>query len=77
MLYPQNYFKRSQDLSEVYHDAGQFVWGSTEAFLKEKKIFTKKSDIYILPNWRVVDINDKEDWKRAEILMKIIQKYNK
>ena len=36
---PGNYCKRSQDLKDVYHDAGQFYWGSQKTWLNEKIIF--------------------------------------
>jgi CMP-N-acetylneuraminic acid synthetase len=37
-----------------------------------------KKSIYVgipIPNWRVVDIDTPEDWKRAEILFKTLKKY--
>ena len=32
---------RSQDLVEAYHDAGQFYWGRTSAFIARKAIFSE------------------------------------
>lgn len=59
---------RSQDLEPAYHDAGQFYWGRTGAFLEEVETFSDSSVPVILPNWRVVDIDTEEDWERAEFL---------
>ena len=37
MIDSKNYKKRSQDLKEVYHDAGQFYWGSCNGWIKKKR----------------------------------------
>jgi N-acylneuraminate cytidylyltransferase len=60
--------KRSQDLDEAYHDAGQFYWGTRDAFIKEKKMFSPDSDPVIIPRYFVQDIDTREDWKRAELM---------
>ena len=41
-LINNNYKKRSQDLSKIYHDAGQFYWGRKQTWLNDKIIFNKK-----------------------------------
>ena len=71
MVNKKNYSKRSQDLKDTYHDAGQFYWGSYKSWLNEKLIFTNKSSIYLLPRLRVQDIDNIEDWKIAEKLYKL------
>ena len=48
MYYPENYFSRSQDLEESYHDAGQFYWGTANAFLDQKNLFSDTSIPIIL-----------------------------
>jgi len=68
MFQPEMFEKRSQDLEEAYHDAGQFYWGRSSAWLEEKKIFSTLSIPYILPRHRVQDIDTLEDWKRAELM---------
>jgi N-acylneuraminate cytidylyltransferase len=72
-LYPENIFKRSQDLEEAYHDAGQFYWGRAKAFLKDKIIFSSDSIPIILPRYLVQDIDTLEDWKRAEMMYAALQ----
>lgn len=65
--------KRSQDLEEAYHDAGQFYWGRTEAFLQGAAVFSRLAIPIILPRYRVQDIDTPEDWIRAELLHRVIQ----
>lgn len=65
---PQNMYKRSQDLDECYHDAGQFYWGRTEAWLGDQPTFAETSIPVVLPRSRVQDIDTPEDWQRAELM---------
>ena len=74
MFYPEYLETRSQDLEESYHDAGQFYWGKVEAFKQQKPLFSKSATLYILPRYLVQDIDTLEDWKKAELMHKIIQK---
>ena len=60
--------KRSQDLEEAYHDAGQFYWGRTGDYLSSKGIFSEHSLPVILPRHLVQDIDTPEDWHRAELM---------
>jgi pseudaminic acid cytidylyltransferase len=62
---------RTQDLELTYHDAGQFYWGKSNAWLEHKKMHSDGVGMPI-ENWRVVDIDNLEDWKRAEILSEVI-----
>jgi len=68
MFQPEMFEKRSQDLEEAYHDAGQFYWGTKEAWLKNSPLFSDKTSPYILPRYRVQDIDTEEDWIRAELI---------
>ena len=61
---------RTQDLEELYHDAGQFYWGKRDAWVAGKKMHTDGIGVIINPN-QVVDIDTEEDWKRAELFKKI------
>ena len=64
---------RSQDLEEAYHDAGQFYWGRTQAWLDRLSVFHAHSIPIILPRYRVQDIDTEEDWIRAEFLHRALQ----
>ena len=73
MFFPEHFSTRSQDLPEAMHDAGQFYWGRTQAWLDRIGVSEKTSTIVRLPRWRVQDIDTIEDWKRAEILWQLLQ----
>lgn len=67
---PEDIPKRSQDLEEAYHDAGQFYWGRSAAFLSGKNTFSEYSIPIVLPRFLVQDIDTFEDWQRAELMFK-------
>ncbi len=70
MYYPEYYDTRSQDLPEAYHDAGQFYWGQTDAFINDLSVFSDHSIPVILPRYLVQDIDTCEDWLNAELMYK-------
>ena len=74
MFFPEHFSKRSQDLPETLHDAGQFYWGQTEAWLSDKPLFGPRSGPLIIPRWRVQDIDTPDDWVRAEALFQALNK---
>jgi len=76
-FYPEHRFTRSQDLQEAFHDAGQFYWGRTEAFLGDKDTVSENSRAYLLPRYRVHDIDTLEDWERAEMMFAALSFQNK
>jgi N-acylneuraminate cytidylyltransferase len=67
-VWPDNIPMRSQDLEPLFHDAGQFYWGQTSAFAAMLPLFAPHSRAFILPRHRVQDIDDEDDWARAEWL---------
>lgn len=73
MFYPEHFNTRSQDLEEAYHDAGQFYWGTSHAWLEQRAIFAAHSSALLLPSSRVQDIDTPEDWQRAEMMHKVMQ----
>lgn len=72
MFFPEHFATRSQDLPVSLHDAGQFYWGRTKAWLENKRIFDQYSKPIMIPRWRVQDIDTQDDWERSEILAPII-----
>jgi pseudaminic acid cytidylyltransferase len=68
MFQPEHFNTRSQDLPEAWHDAGQFYWGTANAWLSHTPIFGACSSAVQIPRWRVQDIDTPEDWKRAELM---------
>lgn len=74
MFDPSQFQKRSQDLTEAYHDAGQFYWGTRNAWLSGTPIFGINSVPVFLPRYRVQDIDNTEDWNQAELMMEVLSK---
>ncbi|TCB32286.1 pseudaminic acid cytidylyltransferase [Acinetobacter sp. ANC 4910] len=68
MFNPENFNIRSQDLEEAWHDAGQFYWGTAQAWLDKFPVFSSNSRIVELPRTHVQDIDTLEDWQLAELL---------
>ena len=67
-MFPEHIFTRSQDLEEAYHDAGQFYWGKSEAFLHDEVLFSPASVAVVLPRHLVQDIDTPQDWVEAELM---------
>lgn len=66
--WPELIQSRSQDLEPLFHDAGQFYWGLTTAFAAKAPFFAEHSRAVILPPYQVQDIDDEDDWQRAELM---------
>jgi len=66
-FYSQYASTRTQDLEPAYYDAGQFYWGRVQAWLEGKNIHQHGMGL-VIPSWRVVDIDNAEDWQRAELM---------
>ena len=73
MLSPEYHNTRSQDLEEVFHDAGQFYWGHSSAWLSHLPIFGHDTVPVRLPRDRVQDIDTLEDWAIAELKFKLLR----
>jgi pseudaminic acid cytidylyltransferase len=72
-FWPDNTGVRSQDLETAFHDAGQFYWGSVDAWLEAREIHSATSTPVILPAHRVQDIDTPEDWVRAELMFTVLR----
>ena len=72
--FPEFIDSRSQDLEEAFHDAGQFYWGRTEAFLNNVELFSTASVPVIIPRHLVQDIDTFEDWQRAEFMFYALER---
>jgi N-acylneuraminate cytidylyltransferase len=70
MLFPEHFSTRSQDLPETLFDAAQFYWGRPVAWKQGLRIFDHHSAPVAIPRWRVQDIDDMDDWIRAEMIFK-------
>ena len=72
MIEPSKFSTRSQDLDESCHDAGQFCWGTAEAWILTDDPFKNITLPFNLPRFRVQDIDTAEDWHRAELIHKAL-----
>jgi N-acylneuraminate cytidylyltransferase len=63
--------KRTQDLDNAFHDAGQFYLTKANKLLEEKEVVSKKSKHLVLDKKRFVDIDSIEDFIHAENLYRI------
>jgi pseudaminic acid cytidylyltransferase len=73
MAHPEHYQTRSQDLETQYHDVGQFYWGKAKAWLDLVPMFSTASRAIVLPAHRVQDIDTLDDWRRAEIIFRMLE----
>lgn len=75
MREPQNYFVRSQDLPAVYHDAGQFYFGSTRTWQECENFFDPGYPL-ILPEAEVQDIDEESDWRMADLKFRSLREHS-
>jgi pseudaminic acid cytidylyltransferase len=66
MLHPEYWSYRSQDLPPVYCDAGLLYWGDEQSWLDNSPLFNQNSTFIEVSSNEVVDINESNDWKKAE-----------
>jgi N-acylneuraminate cytidylyltransferase len=69
MIWPEFQTARSQDLKQVFHDAGQWYW--CDAAKLRNALFTDNSASIILNEDEVQDIDTLTDWKLAEMKFKL------
>lgn len=74
MNWPKYMNVRSQDLSQNYHDAGQFYFLDVKEFLSNKVIFSKNAMPIIVSENEVQDIDNEQDWRIAELKYKLFEK---
>ena len=72
MHWPENQQKRTQELEEFYHDAGQWYWLGKN--FKYNNLFSENSYPLILDNTEVQDIDTIQDWEIAEMKFRLIYK---
>ena len=73
MFDPDQFATRSQDLEEAYHDAAQFYWGRSAAWLSATTLFGSATAAVVIPRHRAQDIDTPEDWLRAEAMFRALQ----
>lgn len=71
--WPENVWKRSQDLEPFYHDAGQFYFAKVDVFNREKTLVPRNTLSFVLDEMEVQDIDNQEDWAIAEMKYNFMQ----
>lgn len=74
MKFPEYLRSRTQDLETVYHDAGQFYFVKTDALVKEKTVWCKRTAPLILSELEVQDLDTLTDWQLAEMKYQLLKK---
>ncbi len=77
MVWPQHLNTRSQDLEEIYHDAGMFYFLNAVTFKEKKSVFLEKNGCIETKSWFIQDIDNDEDWEHAEIKYDLLRQLNK
>ncbi len=72
MFWQENFPKRSQDLEEAYHDVGQFYWERV-GVESDDIPFGRDAIAIKIPRYLVQDIDTVEDWKRAEMIYRVLR----
>lgn len=73
MIKKKNSDNQTQDLSEMYHDAGQFYWAMASNWRSESSILSSRASGIIIPRYRAIDIDTWEDWTFAEIIFQAMK----
>ena len=68
-IWPEFINSRTQDLTTVYHDAGQWYWFKTDKI--NNGLLTGKLGVQILNEMEVQDIDNPVDWEIAELKYQI------
>lgn len=71
-FHPEHVQTRTQDLEPAYYDAGQFYFGRSGAWLRGDSPHRNGKGL-VIPEWRAVDIDTPDDWRRAELLFQALQ----
>ncbi|ETK09396.1 CMP-N-acetylneuraminic acid synthetase [Tannerella sp. oral taxon BU063 isolate Cell 6/7/9] len=73
MIYPKYKNIRSQDLSTIYHDAGQFYISKVDSFRKSHSFWGDNTGGIILSELEVQDLDTETDWILAEMKYRLMR----
>jgi pseudaminic acid cytidylyltransferase len=68
MRYPEHLNTRTQDCAELYHDVGQFYYGTVQAWCSSTDFYQQKVAAINVPKYRAHDIDTPDDWVLAELV---------
>lgn len=66
-IWPEYAAKRSQDLPEAFHDAGQWYWVKTNKLLENRQLLTDNSGFIVLQETEAQDVDNESDWALMEL----------
>jgi len=69
--YPEFANTRTQDIKKTFHDAGQFYFGKTEAWINKRPLLNGNTTFIELSKNETIDIDDFEDWLLLEKMLAI------
>lgn len=75
MVWPEHYSARSQDLPQVYHDAGQFFWIRAQDPLTPPLLGGSAAGM-VLGEMEAQDIDTFQDWEVAEFKYRYRESWN-
>lgn len=64
----ENLNQRTQDCEILYHDVGQFYFGSIDAWREPSHFYDQRVKAVPIPKYRAHDIDTPEDWVFAELV---------
>lgn len=70
---PQYIESRSQDLEDIYHDAGQLYFADVQYYKINKRFYSENTVPFVLNEMEVQDIDTFTDWSIAELKYKYMQ----
>lgn len=69
----ENTLTRTQDLKDMFYDAGQFYWMNVNEILEHKKVVTNNSEGILISELEAHDIDNELDWKLAELKFNLLR----
>lgn len=72
--WPENAFRRSQDLPPAYHDCGQYYFFDTARFIANGRLVSDNTIGILTSTIEVQDIDNEDDWRLAEVKYSFLQK---
>ena len=73
MISKENYTSRSQDLGQYFHDIGQFVSGTKDAWKTKIPFVSGRTSGIVMPKFLSQDIDSEDDWIEAEIKFSVLK----
>lgn len=71
--HPEYKKMRSQDIEDIYHDAGQFYFYDVEKYFEMDGVTDDNMFPIVLDDLEVQDIDNETDWKIAEVKYRILK----